>query len=263
MSAIFRKLSRSVFPVFIEAPENKDKKFDYAGNAFVIEVHGKLALVTAGHVGINKKQENTERVVIVERTLENDDNQISCTGRQYRHIDEDIALWDFSDETFSRFRHPVEPLQIQPQSLQPLHDIFTFGHPFSNAELIYPSIGNMEEYRAIISPIFVKGYIMKLVKKSTLRGMVKNAFESNYQLSFPCYPGLSGAPLLTQASGKICVAGILYGNIQTKFLRGPVDVDKDFEARVTKETYAAYDFGLSSTEEVLLSLSENFKRTNT
>ena len=109
-----------------------------------------------------------------------------------------------------------------------------------------------------IENLLLKGYISNIIDTTNLGGTKKT-----YVLSFPAFPGFSGAPLLTFENESIHCIGIIYKNHE--MLLPPEEKEVDIEGeKVIKHIHRAFYFGWAMDANPLLdikNLLNNYNKT--
>jgi Trypsin-like peptidase domain len=242
---------RAIFPVLrfdFESAEEiaaaSIRDMTYLGTGFFLDLDSCVAFVTARHV--------------VEQSC-NVDQRIGFGAPE----NTDRFWWDsfeyhpYSDLAYVRLDRnqlpghviPLKPLPT-PTRLTLGASVSAFGHPFSYTR----RDPNTFEKTAIFHKVFFSGYVVQQYVRKHLEDFVTRPFDYNYELSFECPNGLSGAPLLVDGGGSPVVAGIIYGNREH-------DMQLDYYDKVDRggnteqwQVWKLYHFGLASDNKELLEI---------
>lgn len=152
------------------------------------------------------------------------------------HKSADLAFSVFDQKRIPDFVNPL--FGLNPDEILSLGTfVCAFGFPLTE------SSRNMNgKTDLIINEVFFSGYIPSIYDKMFLKD-IPMAFSTNYALSFECFKGLSGTPLLVIKNGTVHVCGMIYGNKTIQYL-----IEEIYESESEREKlYKVYHLGLAST----------------
>ncbi|MBD3382466.1 MAG: hypothetical protein GF404_09745 [candidate division Zixibacteria bacterium] len=242
-------LHQAVFPVFIRKEENGDHKLLFTGTGFFIEINSQLIFITASHVGIQFGREKRDQLIVVEYVGNKKGAERILKGISFINSKYDISAYVIDSKDLEKFKEKPRGFKVLLSELRPLEQVFTFGFPFTQ----------MEENVARIRPIYQIGYINRIIFQEEIIKLVNKCFEKNYQLDFPSFPGISGAPLLVRRGIDMFVGGMIYGKLQTSYLTGPIEMEEEHlleKNLVTRhEVRNQYEFGLACDYTSIFSLA--------
>jgi serine protease Do len=192
---IVRESKGSVLAVGTFAPL-RNPQFRFAGTGFVIG--DGLTLVTNAHVVPQTLDVPGKEVLAVARAKGGGGTDIESFTAEVMKIDrgDDLAVLKFKSDT------PLPALRLAaPARLEEGTGIAMLGYPLGVTLGLIPAV-----HRGVVSalaPLAVPKINSQQVDARTIRRMRGDTENTIYQLDAVAYPGNSGSPLLSTATGEV------------------------------------------------------------